>query len=152
MAAREDISGLVFKRAQQIEQREFSLDAQALTALLTLDGKMSLAEVAGRLELDMDSLRGIMKRLAQKGLIVRVDKSKAPVPPSFMPLLKSELWKATGPIAEALLEDVLEDMKISANRILSSQAPELVEEVSKEIPDEQRRLAFIRVMLTELQQ
>ena len=80
-----------------------------------------------------------------------MEKQQTTVPESFLSLLTAELWKATGPIAEALLEDVLEDLNISATHISTEQAPELVKELSKEIPDNQRRIAFIKMMLSALQ-
>ena len=151
MAKTGDIASLVFKRATQVKPGGFSLDAQTLKTLLALDGKMPLGDVAQTLGLDMAALRPIMKRLAENQLILRVEKQQTTVPESFLSLLTAELWKATGPIAEALLEDVLEDLDISATHISTEQAPELVKELSKEIPDNQRRIAFIKMMLSALQ-
>ena len=151
MATTGDITSLVFKRAAEFKTGGISLDAQALKTLLALDGRAPLGEVAQKLEFDMATIGAAMKSLAAHGLIVRVDHTQKKVSRTFMPLLQTELLKATGPIAEALLDDILEDMRLAPDRIPAAEAPELVNALSREIPDEQRRLAFIRTMLSALQ-
>ncbi len=151
MATTGEFASLVFKRAANFKSGGISLDAQALKTLLALDGRSPLGEIARQLEFDMTTIGEAMKRLAENGLIVRVDRRQKKVPQAFMPLLKAELLKATGPIADALLDDILEDMRLAADRIPATEAPDLVNALSREIPDEQRRLAFIRTMLAALQ-
>ncbi|MDJ0721897.1 MAG: hypothetical protein QNJ04_09710 [Desulfobacterales bacterium] len=145
-----DIAQLVFKRAVKVNSGA-SLDARALKTLLALDGKMSLGEVARQLDLDMIAIGPIMQRLADNQLIVRVETTRTSVPDAFMTQLKSELGKAIGPIAAALLDDVLEDMQITPHRITAKSAPDIVNNLSREIPDPERRLTFIRQMLATLQ-
>lgn len=146
----DDISGLVFKRSGHTDVGEVSLDAQTLSTLLTIDGKTPLGQVARKLNLDMDTMRQVMTRLAKMKLVVRVTKVQSVLPPPFVALLQSELSKATGPIAETLLDEVLDDMGFGPDRIPRDRAPELVEMLAQEIPDSQRRLAFIKTMLSKL--
>ncbi len=150
MARTGDIAHLIFKRAAKVSSG-VSLDAQALKTLLALDGKMSLGELAYQLDLDMAAIRPIMQQLADNRLIVRVERTQTRVPKTFVTLIKSELGKAIGPIAAALFEDVLEEMHITPNQITVEAAPDLVSTLSQEIPDPERRLAFIRQMLATLQ-
>lgn len=147
----DDISGLVFKRSDLDSQGEFTLDAPTLNALLSLDGKTPLGEIARRLNLDMPAIRQIMTRLAKMKLIVRVAAAQAAMPTPVVDFLKKELARAMGPIAETLFDDVLDDLRLPANRIPKSKGPELVEMLAQEIPDDRRRIAFIKAMLPRLQ-
>lgn len=147
----DDIARMVFKRSDHVDAGEFSLDAQTLTTLIALDGKTPLEIVARKLNMDMGTMRQIMTRLAKMKLVVRVAKPQVVLPSTFVTLLKSELSKATGPIAGALLDDVLGDMGFEPSRIPKDRAPELVEILAQEITDEQRRVGFIKVMLAKLQ-
>ncbi len=147
----DDISGLVFKRSDKAQEGEFTLDADTLRTLLTLDGKIPLGEIARRLSMDMTRIRQIMTRLARMNLVVRVAIPQAVLTQSFVSFLKAELATAMGPIAETLLEDVLDDMGLTAGGIPKSKSAELVDLLAQEIPDNQRRIAFIKAMLSRLQ-
>lgn len=149
--ATDDISGLVFKRSDLANQGEFTLDAPTLSALLSLDGKTPLGELARRLNMDMATIRQIMTRLAKMKLVVRVAVAQAMMPLPLVDFLKKELARAMGPIAETLFDDILDDMGLSAGKIPQKKGPELVDMLAQEIPDNQRRIAFIKAMLPRLQ-
>ncbi|MFZ7128691.1 MAG: hypothetical protein ACOWWM_21260 [Desulfobacterales bacterium] len=147
----EDIAGMVFKRSEQTGAGEFKLDTRTLGTLLALDGRTALGDVARRLNLDMNTIYRIMLDLAKMKLVIRVGKPPSLLEPSLVAAIKSELAKAAGPIGEALLHDVLGELGMDFHRIPKNRAPELVEMLAREIPDQQRRLAFIKVILPALQ-
>jgi hypothetical protein len=146
----EDISGLVLKRAEQIDPGSVTLDGQHLNTLLALDGKKTLAQVARQLRMDMLTLRQAVSRLIQLKLVVRVNPRVNYLPESFMTSLKAGLANGVGPIAGVLLDDVLADMKLRVDSITQESAPELIRSLAREIPDDSVRVEFIRAMLSKL--
>jgi hypothetical protein len=146
----EDISGLVLKRAEQIDHGSVTLDGQHLNTLLALDGKKTLAQVARQLRMDMLTLRHAVSRLIQLKLVVRVNPRVNYLPESFVASLKAGLANGVGPIAVVLLDDILADMKLRVDSITPESAPELIRSLAREIPDDSVRVEFIRAMLSKL--
>ncbi|MGD8251046.1 MAG: hypothetical protein PVF20_01980 [Desulfobacterales bacterium] len=147
----DDISDLIFKRSVSAQDGEVTLDAPALRTLLTLDGKTPLGDIASRLNMDMARMRQIMTRLAKLKLVVRVAIAQSVLSQPFVSYIKAELAKAMGPIAATLLDDVLDDMGLAVGGIPKTKGAELVDLLAQEIPDNQRRIAFIKAMLPKLQ-
>ena len=68
----------------------------------------------------------------------------------FLEALRINLSKIIGPMAEILIEDVVEDMNLKATEIPANQAAELINNLSLEIPEEKNRIEFKKSMLTIL--
>ena len=68
----------------------------------------------------------------------------------FLEALRINLSKVIGPMAEILIEDVVDDMKLKASEIPANQAAELINNLSLEIPDEKDRIEFKKSMLAIL--
>ena len=145
-----DVSRMVFKTVSRDDLGEFSLDGQMLKVIVELDGQKDLAGVARKLNMDIGTLRNVVSRLLELGLIEIREDALPVLDSEFLDFLKKRLYEATGPIAEALLEDVADELGTAVEEIPYYRAAELVDYISLEIPDEGKKLAFKQAMLQKL--
>jgi len=68
-----ELSSMVFKRVVRQNIGEFPLDHQMLSVFMELDGKATLGAVAKKTDLNMSSMRGIITKLMQNGLVEKVE-------------------------------------------------------------------------------
>lgn len=135
---------MYFKKAIQKEQGDISMDAAMIQLLLAIDENKSIAEISKELEMDLLTTRKVLGRLYKLGLVAMVIKSGPVLDQAFCDQLRQNIARAVGPIGEFLVEDVASDMKFPVDKIPISRAPDLIEALAKEIPDEQMRLEFVR--------
>jgi hypothetical protein len=69
-----------------------------------------------------------------------------------MDYLKAQLSVATGPIAEVLIEDATEDLGARPSEIPRHQVAELIDILSRQIPREEKRVAFQQAMLEKIKE
>jgi len=146
------LSSLVCRRVLRDDLSSVSLTNQMLTLLVSLDGKESLASVAGRLGLSPGTARDIALQLQELGLIEAVQDAVPILRPEFIALLRSELSLAIGPIADVVLEDAVLDLGHSLDRYPAHRTAELIDLLSREIQRDEKRLAFQKRMLQGLGQ
>jgi hypothetical protein len=96
------------------------------------------------------ALKRTLAKLLQQGLIEPVKKDVPVLNEAFVSALKINLSKAIGPMAEILIEDVADEMKINPHDIPINGAAELINNLSLEIPDENRRIEFKKSMIQVL--
>jgi len=147
-----DISNMVFGPVSRDDIGEFSLDGQMLKVLVEMDGQTHVAGLARRLNMDLASIRTIISKLIGLGLAERSEGTMPILDEEFLGFLTAQLSHATGPIAEALLEDVAAEMGMDIKKLPYHRAAELVDYLSREIPDEDRKLSFKQVMLQKLRE
>jgi hypothetical protein len=147
-----DISDLVFKRVVREDTAEYSFDGQMLTLFMELDGKKSLAVISKKTELKMSALRGAASKLLKLKLIEQVAEAIDAVDADFMDTLKRELSLAIGPLAQILIEDAVNDLGQSMSRFPTRRAPELVENLSRDIQREDKRSAFKQAMVRKIKE
>ena len=147
-----DISNMVFGPVSRDDIGEFSLDGHMLRVLLEMDGRTPVAGLARKLNMDLASIRDVISKLVELGLAERREGAVALLNGEFLGFLKQQLSQATGPIAEALIEDVAAEMGMDINRFPYHGAAELVDYLSREIPDEEKKLSFKQVMLQKLRE
>jgi predicted transcriptional regulator len=68
-----ELSAMVFKRVVRQDIGEFPIDHQMLSVFMALDGKASLGAVARQTGLNMSSMREIIAKLMQNGLVEKED-------------------------------------------------------------------------------
>ncbi len=116
---------------------------------------LNLSQIMQQANIEVAELTLIIKRLENEGLIELTKSKKVGekeeeekiVPPLFWKALKTELAASIGPIAEAVIEDELEELGESKGSFPYHKAPVLVEKVSQEIEDSHERIAFQKQML-----
>jgi hypothetical protein len=148
--ATKDIATWIFKRKGQVESGKYALNKVLLNALFCLDGETPLAAVAKKIDMDMATLGKVMTELASMNLVEKIEKPQTYIDPQTIDFMTIRLKEATGPIAEMLIEDALEDMGLDIGRIPDEQFPGLIENLARDIPDEGLRAEFIKVMLSSL--
>jgi len=145
-----DIGPLVFKSRIHGNVGQFSLDGQMLAVLMNLDGKRDCAELARTVNLNVAALRQVLAALSRLGLIEKVPTALPVVEAGFIAFVRSRLALAVGPIADILIEDTLEDMKLNGAQVPRARAAELVEMLARQIPREEKRLAFQQEMIAKI--
>ena len=100
----------------------------------------------------MSSIREAASKLLRLGLIEEVAEAISCVDEDFMDALKRELSLAIGPLAQILIEDAVNDLGQSVARFPTRRAPELVENLSREIQREEKRTAFKQSMVRKIKE
>jgi DNA-binding MarR family transcriptional regulator len=129
---------------------EISLDADMIRLLIAIDENKSLYQIAEEVDMQATTLKTTLSKLLEQGLIEPVKKDITYLDRLFLEALRINLSKIIGPMAEILIEDVVEDMNLKASEIPANQAAELINNLSLEIPHEKNRIEFKKSMLTIL--
>lgn len=148
----DDIGLLIFKAIPRDEAEELLLDGRSLKVLLELDGKKTLIEVAKRLNLSLAELRTIVQKLLNLGLIELSAESIAKVEEDFFEFLQTQLALAVGPLAQIILEDALSELNVKIEDFPVTYLAELIDILSKEIPREEKKAAFMRSILNKMKE
>ena len=69
-----------------------------------------------------------------------------------MQLLRLNLSRAIGPMAQIVIDDGIEEMRLDPAGIPVDQAAELVNRIALEIPDESNRTLFKKAMIPVINQ
>jgi len=147
---RSDQVDLYFRKVIRKDSDEISLDADMIRLLIAIDENKSLYQVAEEVDMQATTLKSTLSKLLEQGLIEPVKKDIAYLDHVFLEALRINLSKVIGPMAEILIEDVVDDMKLKASEIPANQAAELINNLSLEIPDEKDRIEFKKSMLAIL--
>ncbi len=121
-----------------------------IRVLLAIDERKSLYQIADEVGLDSTTFKQTLSKLLSQGLIEPVPKDFPLLDTSFLELLRINLSRAIGPMAEILIEDVTEEMGLDPSKIPIDQAAELITHLSLEVPDEKNQIQFKKSMITIL--
>ena len=146
----DDITSLVFKRAINVDSGNVSLDGQMLNVLSKLDGRKNLGMISQEIGVNMSAIRPVISKLVKLKLIDAVEDDIPVFDKEFFVFLTDQLSIITGPIAQVMVEDVIRDMAQDSSEIPMNRAAELIEMLSRQIPDEQKRTSFIQTMLERI--
>ena len=100
-----ELSAMIFKRVVRQDIEEFPLDPQMLSVFMELDGKTPLGRVAQKAGITMSSMRELIAKLMQNGLVQKVEQGIATLDKDFFDYLVVHLSLAVGPIAQVLIEE-----------------------------------------------
>jgi DNA-binding IclR family transcriptional regulator len=129
---------------------EISLDADMIRLLIAIDENKSLNQIAEEVDMSSSEFKSALSRLLNQGLIEPVQKKLMVLDKSFLEMLRVNLSKVIGPIAEILIEDVAEEMQLESSAIPINQAAELITQLSLEVPDEEDQMQFKKSMIAIL--
>ena len=137
-----DISPLVFQLTVKNEPGELSLDKEMLSVIRELDGKKSIGMVAKNAGLELDKIREIIAKLLTHGIIALVNQSMPMMKEDFFIYLTDQLSKATGPMAEVLIDEAVESLDCSQSLFPRHRVQELIDLLVPKIFREEKRAAF----------
>ena len=145
-----DIGALVFIRRISPHLPQMTIGGDMLMVLTEMDGTRTLDEISQKVGVDMEELREVVSSLSRNNLIQEVGSTGDMLSSEFMDMVTRELSKACGPIAGLLVEDAAEDMGVAVNQVPADRAAELIEMLAREIPREEKRVAFQQAMLKKV--
>jgi hypothetical protein len=147
-----DISAMVFGRVLRDDLGEFSLDGHMLRLLMELDGKKNLAMIAKKMGINMGTMRTLVLKLLQLKLIEPLEDAVSMVDEDFLDFLNNQLSLSIGPIAELIIEDIVNELGYSLPKFPSHRAAELVDLLSREIQREEKRRDFKKNMVDKIRE
>lgn len=142
-----DLPNMYFKKSINQDLGEVSMDAGMVRLLMAIDENKPMSQVASEAGMNMATLRQTLGKLLDIGLIEPAASGGPVLDAQFLGQLRTHIIGAVGPIGEFLVEDISAEMGLDINTIPISRAPELIVNLAREIPDEERRLEFERSMI-----
>jgi len=146
-----EISSTVFKRIVRDDIGQYPLDHQMLSVFMELDGKASLGVVAQKAGLNMSTMREIIAKLMQNGLVEKVDQETVTLDKDFFDDLVAQLSLAVGPIAGVLIEDEIHNLGHEISRFPGHRVADLVRNLAREIRRKEKKDIFLKMMATKIQ-
>jgi predicted transcriptional regulator len=143
-------SDIYFRKVIRTDNEKVSLDADMMRLLIAIDESKSLNQIADEVDMDNTRFRQSLSKLLEQGLIEPVQKGIPVLDESFLELLRINLSKAIGPMAEILIADVMEEMDLDSAGIPVNHAAELITQLSLEVPDAEIQIQFKKSMLAIL--
>ena len=143
-------SNMYYRKVIRTDNDEISLDADMIRLLIAIDENKSLNQIAEEVDMSGSEFKSALSKLLKQGLIEPVQKKLMVLDKSFLEMLRVNLSKAIGPIAEILIEDVAEEMQLEPSAIPINQAAELITQLSLEVPDEENQIQFKKSMIAIL--
>ena len=142
-----DKSTLYYRKITRMDSDEVCLDADMIRLLIAVDENKSMDRIAAEVGMDEDTLEFTLSKLLDLHLIEAVNRDAYLLDQRFFDLLRGNLSKVVGPMAQILIEDTVLEMGFTLREVPQNQAAELVSAVSTEIPDEEGRIQFKKAML-----
>jgi hypothetical protein len=141
---------VVFKINAEKPPSEVNLKSTEWAIITQIDGEKTLQEIIDNLSLTEEESLPLFYNLLQHQLI-EIKDLKKPVkenaPPEFFKRLEEVLVKVIGPVASYIIDDVLWELSETRDKFLKEKIPLLIESISQEISDEEKRFEFQQEML-----
>ena len=147
-----ELSAMIFKRVVRQDIEEFPLDRQMLSVFMALDGKTPLGRVAQNIGITMSSMRELIARLMQNGLVQKVEQGIATLDKDFFNYLMAHLSLAVGPIAQVLIEDEVAGMGYRLHQVPGHRVAELIDNLAREIRRDEKKDAFLKSMAVKIRE
>ncbi len=141
----QDVFELVSARVppnSNLRQLEWAVIAQ-------LDGKKTVKTIADTLDLSKSETREIFHNLIEKGLLNRVhdEREKEYLTEEELSRIEEGFLLVMGPVAPLLLDEVLTELNCTRQKVALEWLPTIVEFLSLEIDNEQKRIKFQKSIL-----
>ena len=143
-------SDIFYRKVIRKDNDKVLLDADMIRLLIVIDESKSLYQLAEEVNMGNAAFKEALSKLLDQGLIEPVKKDIPLLDNTFLEILKMNLSKAIGPMAEILLEDSMADMQLNPSAIPVNQAAEMIAQLSLEIPGEENQMSFKKSMLAIL--
>ena len=143
-------SDIFYRKVIRKDNDKVLLDADMIRLLIVIDESKSLYQLAEEVNMGNAAFKEALSKLLDQGLIEPVKKDIPLLDNTFLEILKMNLSKAIGPMAEILIEDSMADMQLNPSAIPVNQAAEMIAQLSLEIPGEENQMSFKKSMLAIL--
>ena len=129
---------------------QISLNPAMVRLFVAIDEEKPLARVAKEVGMNLTSVRQNLFKLVELGLVQHVEKRDAYLDQDFVDHLRENLALAVGPLAELLIEEVLEEMHVSTSCIPRYLAAELINTLARQVPRTDKRIEFQQNMIRQI--
>ncbi|UCH79217.1 MAG: DUF4388 domain-containing protein [Candidatus Coatesbacteria bacterium] len=153
--------GVVFRLAARKEggPQAVAFEPGQWEIIAHVNGAHTVAEIAAAAEISEFNAAKVLYGLYAKN-IIEVTEAPAKAPPaavatvggSFFDRIEQEFAVILGPMASVIVDENIEKLGQTRDAFDRSWIAELVEAISLEIPDEDQRLRFQRIMLAALEE
>jgi DNA-binding transcriptional ArsR family regulator len=147
-----ELSAMVFKRVVRQDFEKFPLDRQTLSVFMELDGKVPLGSVAQKVGLKMSTMRQLIAKLVQNGLVRKVEQGISALDKDFFDYLVVHLSLAVGPIAKVLIEEEVEGLGYKLAQFPAHRVAELIDNLAREIRREEKKEVFLKSMAVKIRE
>jgi len=145
---------IVFKFSPTGSAGAVSLQPDEWSVLAQVNGARSVAEIADVLDRDEFAVAKVLYGLATAGLLEEGEKPEAPpratINGDFFGRLNGEFVEVMGPLGPVIVDDEIAALGETRESFPRDKVAALVERVSAEISDEEKRVRFQRIMLDML--
>ena len=141
---------VVFALSKTKSPSDVTLRSAEWAVITQVDGRKTIKEVAEILALNLEEAFDLFNSLYQKELISIVSTERVRenfVSEKFFEILQKEMTVIIGPVAPYVLEDTLWSMEADKEHFNMEKVPELIENLSDEITDNDKKVKFQQVML-----
>ncbi len=146
------VAAMVFKPVIRGDLGKLSLDGQMLSVLMALDGQLTVEQVARKIGISLDDIRGVITKLSNLNLVLNIERAISIIDEDFMQVLIARMSMAIGPLGEIIVEDGLEELGFNRNNFPSLRTAELVNYLAQEIQREDKRIEFKQAMLKKIKE
>ena len=145
-----ELPGLFFRKVIRDDMGRVSLDPQMVRLLVAIEERKPLGTTARELGINLASLRETLQKLLRLGLVERVENTGAVLNGSFVADLREQMARAVGPMGEVLIEESLDEMRLSISRIPAHLGAVLIGDLARQIPREEKRIEFQKAMIQKI--
>ena len=131
---------------------EFTVDIEMIRILVSLDGKTSINGIAQDMKVPGEQLRDSVEKLIKIGLIEALESQPKVLGRSFFNSLSTTMARMVGPIAPILIDDAVADLGHEQASFPIQRVAELIDALSVEIRQKEKRLTFQQGMMKMLKE
>jgi hypothetical protein len=154
MSAASRLSQVAFRLSTGELNGEINLKPEAWRILSQVNGVRTLGEIAQTVGMDITAATNIAEVLLNAHILEVAPGSAAPLSPkvdaTFFDEVTRELARAIGPLAGIIIEDEIAALGEKRESFPRDRFAELIERVSEQVHDPNKRVRFQRVMLDAL--
>ena len=143
----DDPSKIILRQSDVDNDRAFSMDRDMLKVFASIVGNRNLSDIAAHAGMSLKSLKEVVHRLLAAGVAESVHDPGNVISAAFLLSIVEHLAIAIGPIASVVIDDEIDAMKESWSAFPMERAPELVNLLARQIPREEKRVAFQQAMI-----
>jgi len=136
----------------ETNRSEFTMDIDMVRILVSLDGKTSINGIAQDMKVPGEQLRNSVEKLIKMGLIEAPESKPKVLDRAFFNSLSTTMARMVGPIAPILIDDAVADLGYEQSNFPIQQVAELIDALSVEIRQKEKRLAFQQGMMKMLKE
>lgn len=144
---------VVFALSKTKSPSDVTLRSAEWAVITQTDGHKTVKDIAEILALSIEEASTLFQGLYEKGLITVVSTDRIEeeyVSDTFFETLDKELTRIIGPVAPFVLEDTLWAMNADMQKFKVDRVPELIESLSDEITDNDKKVKFQQIMLSTI--